>query len=290
MTMITPSYLGETIEYSSLHACRSTLEDPTAACTGRTFPKNGCTLYLPTGVYITTGLALRSYINLKGDGWGTSVIQLKPHTASDVLSVPADAFNFSVYGITVDGDSTRGGVGNCLYVAPTSTGPAEWNTANKGTPPVNAQKWGHIEEVMFSNCSADGIHINAYNYMLFFDNFYAFNNGVYGLYIQGTNSGFANFQIERNGTAGIHVDGSNDRFISGEVIWNGSAVSTEAGMYVSGYRNITMRSILKSTTRTCSSTLALTTSSLAASRIPTGMFGTTQVHRPELQADFSSRV
>ena len=31
MTMITPSYLGETIEYSSLHACRSTLEDPTFA-------------------------------------------------------------------------------------------------------------------------------------------------------------------------------------------------------------------------------------------------------------------
>ena len=31
MTMITPSYLGETIEYSSLHACRSTLEDPTVA-------------------------------------------------------------------------------------------------------------------------------------------------------------------------------------------------------------------------------------------------------------------
>ena len=29
MTIITPSYLGETIEYSSLHACRSTLEDPT---------------------------------------------------------------------------------------------------------------------------------------------------------------------------------------------------------------------------------------------------------------------
>ena len=33
MTMITPSYLGETIEYSSLHACRSTLEDPTAQST-----------------------------------------------------------------------------------------------------------------------------------------------------------------------------------------------------------------------------------------------------------------
>ena len=39
MTMITPSYLGETIEYSSLHACRSTLEDPTRLavqiCRGR---------------------------------------------------------------------------------------------------------------------------------------------------------------------------------------------------------------------------------------------------------------
>ena len=33
MTMITPSYLGETIEYSSLHACRSTLEDPTPIST-----------------------------------------------------------------------------------------------------------------------------------------------------------------------------------------------------------------------------------------------------------------
>ena len=34
MTMITPSYLGETIEYSSLHACRSTLEDPTCPIMG----------------------------------------------------------------------------------------------------------------------------------------------------------------------------------------------------------------------------------------------------------------
>ena len=34
MTMITPSYLGETIEYSSLHACRSTLEDPTVVVRG----------------------------------------------------------------------------------------------------------------------------------------------------------------------------------------------------------------------------------------------------------------
>ena len=37
MTMITPSYLGETIEYSSLHACRSTLEDPTLQSLRRRF-------------------------------------------------------------------------------------------------------------------------------------------------------------------------------------------------------------------------------------------------------------
>ena len=37
MTMITPSYLGETIEYSSLHACRSTLEDPTESLTLKAF-------------------------------------------------------------------------------------------------------------------------------------------------------------------------------------------------------------------------------------------------------------
>ena len=38
MTMITPSYLGETIEYSSLHACRSTLEDPTYSALRCDFP------------------------------------------------------------------------------------------------------------------------------------------------------------------------------------------------------------------------------------------------------------
>ena len=41
MTMITPSYLGETIEYSSLHACRSTLEDPKALEMVQKSLKNG---------------------------------------------------------------------------------------------------------------------------------------------------------------------------------------------------------------------------------------------------------
>jgi len=234
-----------TISVTNFGAKGDGITDDTAAinsaissCTARTAPHNGCVLYFPSGIYRTTGLSLSAFVHIKGDGWATSVIQLAPHTASDVLTIPVDAFNFSIYGITLDGNARNGGRGNCLSTATTGTGPAEWNTANKKTAPTNAQKWGHIEEVMFSNCSGDGIHINPFNYMLFFDNFYAFGNGVYGLYMQGTNSSFTNFQIERNGTAGIHVSNSNNRFTSGEVIWNGGSVNTEAAVYVTGSRNV----------------------------------------------------
>ncbi len=175
---------------------------------------------------------------MKGDGWATSVIKLKPHAKADVVTLPVDAFNFSLYGLTLDGNLSRGGRGNCFATGTTPISPAEWNTSNKQAAAVNAQKWGHIEEVMFSNCSGDGIHINLYNYMLFFDNFYVYHNGVYGIYTQGTNSGFSNFEIEQNGTAGVRVANANNRFSSGEVIWNGWGDDKEAAVYVSGSRNI----------------------------------------------------
>ena len=43
MTMITPSYLGETIEYSSLHACRSAHadQDMSLFCAGSRPRKSG---------------------------------------------------------------------------------------------------------------------------------------------------------------------------------------------------------------------------------------------------------
>jgi len=47
MTMITPSYLGETIEYSSLHACRSTLEDPTFYDNQGNIIDKGIAIYFP---------------------------------------------------------------------------------------------------------------------------------------------------------------------------------------------------------------------------------------------------
>ena len=51
MTMITPSYLGETIEYSSLHACRSTLEDPTANSPRAYYPGDAYVDWVGTDFY-----------------------------------------------------------------------------------------------------------------------------------------------------------------------------------------------------------------------------------------------
>jgi Pectate lyase superfamily protein len=214
------------------------IEAAITACVVTAPPHNGCVLYFPAGVYITTGIALQSFIHVKGDGWGTSVLQLKAHTAADVLTIPPSAFNFSINGLTLDGNASRGGRGHCLSVAPTPASPAEFNTANKQTATVNAQKWGHIEEVMFSHCSRDGIHISRFNYMLFLDNFYTLENGEYGVYSEGDNSGFTSFQIERNGVAGIRIDGANNRLTSGEVIWNGASNPRLAAVYVTGQRNL----------------------------------------------------
>ena len=78
MTMITPSYLGETIEYSSLHACRSTLEDPTFFL----FDPNGKLVYRgqfddsrPANSVPTTGADLRAAADAVLEGRTPSAIQ-----------------------------------------------------------------------------------------------------------------------------------------------------------------------------------------------------------------------
>lgn len=111
------------------------------ACATRTFPFNGCTLYFPSGIYITTGLTLQSYVHIKGDGWATTVIQLKAATAADVLTIPVNTFNFSITGVTLDGNSSRQTTGgNCLSAAATPFGPNFINTANKQTASANGYK------------------------------------------------------------------------------------------------------------------------------------------------------
>lgn len=80
MTMITPSYLGETIEYSSLHACRSTLEDPTNGLkVGNRSHRAGHFLgvRLPGGVpsNLTVELAKQNvFVSVRGDS-----VRITPH-------------------------------------------------------------------------------------------------------------------------------------------------------------------------------------------------------------------
>jgi hypothetical protein len=209
------------------------------ACVTRAFPFNGCTLYFPSGIYITTGLTLQSYVHIKGDGWATSVIQLKPNTAADVLAIPADAFNFSITGVTLDGNSSHETTGgNCLSAATTPFGPNFINTANKQTASANGYKDGYIYGDMFSNCTMNGINIVVYNFELWFDDFFVYNNGVYGIYIQGTDALFSNFVSEHNGTSGLHVSNSNNKFVNAKIIFNGFNNTTEGAIYTDADRNI----------------------------------------------------
>lgn len=209
------------------------------ACASRTFPFNGCALYFPSGIYITSGITLQSYVHIVGDGWATSVILLKSATAADVLTIPVGTFNFSITGVTLDGNAanqTTGG--NCLTAATTPVGPNSINTANKQTASSNGYKDGYIYGDMFSNCKQNGVYINLYNFELWFDDFYVYNNGVYGIYVQGTDDIFSNFVSEHNGTSGLHVANANNKFVNAKIIFNGFTNTTEGAIFVSGSRNI----------------------------------------------------
>ena len=61
MTMITPSYLGETIEYSSLHACRSTLEDPTLTDDERLIVKRNLGFFVTADSLAANNIVLGTY-------------------------------------------------------------------------------------------------------------------------------------------------------------------------------------------------------------------------------------
>ena len=76
MTMITPSYLGETIEYSSLHACRSTLEDPTLSLTVGALALALCAYLAAVFLLHETAGALREDFRLRALASGTVVVAL----------------------------------------------------------------------------------------------------------------------------------------------------------------------------------------------------------------------
>lgn len=88
MTMITPSYLGETIEYSSLHACRSTLEDPTKLIEG--FP-NYVSVHSAGVLILDKPIHYYSATSLPPKGFAT--VQFDMNIADDV-----GVFKFDILG------------------------------------------------------------------------------------------------------------------------------------------------------------------------------------------------
>ena len=94
MTMITPSYLGETIEYSSLHACRSTLEDPTERLRNDAYPIVISDIYLDerTGLDILETARHNNpkcaVILMTGRGTMETVMQATQGGAFDYIAKP----------------------------------------------------------------------------------------------------------------------------------------------------------------------------------------------------------
>ena len=70
MTMITPSYLGETIEYSSLHACRSTLEDPTIYVVTAEQIRRSAARNIPEALRLVPGVHVAQ---ISADQWQVSI-------------------------------------------------------------------------------------------------------------------------------------------------------------------------------------------------------------------------
>ena len=121
MTMITPSYLGETIEYSSLHACRSTLEDPTLTATKNISIKVG-----------HAGVAGGSASFLGGNAIGAQLFigprngnRANGTTTADLNVTAGGNISLNVAdGLRVAGGQGAGASGVILAGSPSSFGPA----------------------------------------------------------------------------------------------------------------------------------------------------------------------
>ena len=118
MTMITPSYLGETIEYSSLHACRSTLEDPTSigwVDWNPTPPDNNMGPWRGVDIVRTGPVALR-YPRV------TSTLPL-PDLSHAALTVKVEAHNLdtAAHDATITGAAAGVSLKRTIHLAPGET-------------------------------------------------------------------------------------------------------------------------------------------------------------------------
>ena len=93
MTMITPSYLGETIEYSSLHACRSTLEDPTDQ-----LPSKGAMPYRFEDHPTLSVTSVHSLVAIARKGWSRSIGTPGRNQLEQVVAITRCAHTGIFYG------------------------------------------------------------------------------------------------------------------------------------------------------------------------------------------------
>ena len=115
MTMITPSYLGETIEYSSLHACRSTLEDPTHAATTGSGPAPASPTHAARGTHpLAVSARFRGRVRQHELGPGAAVVD---------ISLVVDDPRLRDVHIRIEGQAIAGG-GVAMSDSQVSAGPA----------------------------------------------------------------------------------------------------------------------------------------------------------------------
>ena len=131
MTMITPSYLGETIEYSSLHACRSTLEDPTAS-----IGIEGPSLlgFIANSTIFTTKLA-----SFQCPSDNTNVFNFSALNAATGGAVPAFPYSATKGNYAINWgncDSGQGILGGVCLKTPTLYLKAPFGIATSGTGPA----------------------------------------------------------------------------------------------------------------------------------------------------------
>ena len=129
MTMITPSYLGETIEYSSLHACRSTLEDPTA------LPALAATVVV--GTCMPTKVSYDSMTDAVEGVPAGSIIQVCPGVHAEQVVISK---SLTLKGITV---------GNSGYpVITPPPGGLVTNAYGLNVPSFWGQGWGFAAQIL----------------------------------------------------------------------------------------------------------------------------------------------
>lgn len=200
-------------------------------------PNNGGELYLPAGVYLTSGLILPSFIAMTGPTFGSgAVLRMAPGVTGDIITIPPGAQFWKVSNVTLDGNSPNKSAGNGLTVA-AALGGGSADVTTRAIPPSARYKFGAIENVIAADCAINGFNILA-SYAIWGSHLFAQGCGNQGFSTIGFDSVYSGLYASGNGKIGIAVLGSNNKVTGAKSIFNGCpGLGTIAGYLVSGYRN-----------------------------------------------------